>query len=192
MRQGRQAGFTLIEMLTVVFLVGMLVGGVSVFITGDGPDREMNKAVERFVVISDHISELAILSGEPIGLMMDPPSWQENPLDAGWRYSLQQSKTAQGTQVWEELSDVPAVELDKKIELQIFIDDVEWQYQDAPKIRVPLLAFYSSGEVSPFEMVFTHSDLPGEVQTVTVDDWGRVIWKERQAELEERKLEQNF
>lgn len=192
MRHAKNSGFTLIEILTVVFIVGMLVGGVSVFITGDGPDVRMRKSIERFVVISDHVSELAILSGEPIGLVLDPPSWRENPLDDGWRYSWQQSKTVQGAQVWQELTEVPPVELEQKVRLQVFIDELEWKYQEAPKIRKPLFAFYPSGEVSPFEIVFTHEDLPGESQTVMVDAWGRVAWKERQAEEEERKLEQDF
>ncbi len=175
------AGFTLIEILTVVFLIGIVLGGVAVFITQDGVDQRMDKAVERFVVISDHIAEIAILSGEPVGLLLEPPAWRENPLDEGWRYRWQKM-TPQG---WNDLEEVPPVELENAIELQVYIDRQEWKYEDAPKERVPLLAFYPSGEVTPFEIEFSHDELPGESETVLVDVWGSVVWKERQEQEED-------
>jgi len=178
------AGFTLIEILAVVFLVGIVLGGVSVFITQDGTDKKMDKTVERFVAISDHVSELAILGGEPIGLLLEPPAWRENPLDEGWRYRWQKM-TPQG---WDDLQDVPAVELENVITLEVFIDQQEWTYENAPKERVPLLAFYPSGEVTPFEIEFSHDDLPGETETVLVDVWGSVVWKERMEQQEVNAL----
>lgn len=178
---GKQRGFTLIEILTVVMLVGFVVGGVSVFFTQDGADQRLKKTVERFAVICDHVSELAILRGEPIGLMLDPPSWRENPIDEGWRYSWQKM-TPEG---WQELPDVAAVDIDNTIELLVFIEEQEWDYEDPPKVREPLVAFYPSGEVTPFEIEFVHQDMPSDTQTVAVDVWGRVVWRERAEELEE-------
>lgn len=177
------AGFTLIEILVVLMIVGIAVGGVSSFFTQGSPDQELNKTLERFVVIGDHIADLAVLSGEPIGMYIEPPQWRDNPLDEGWRYSWYK-QTIDGP--WAELADVPAVEIDNKIELKIFIDQQEWDYQEEekPKEVHPILVFYPSGEVSPFEIEFTHDDLPGELQTIMVDLWGAVVWKQRQ-ELEE-------
>ncbi|WP_086934062.1 type II secretion system minor pseudopilin GspH [Agarilytica rhodophyticola] len=177
----QQKGFTLIEILTVVFLVTVVLGGVTVFFTQDSPETKMTKAVERFVVISDHVSELAILGGEPVGLMLEPPAWRENPLDQGWRYHWQKM-TAQG---WAEMEGIPPVDFDNNIELSVFIDEQEWEYENAPEERVPLVAFYPSGEVTPFEIEFTHEQLPGEIETVHVNVWGSVVWKEREEELEE-------
>lgn len=176
----KQTGFTLIEILTVVFLVTIVLGGVTVFFTQDSPESQMDKAVERFVVISDHVSELAILGGEPIGLLLDPPQWRDNPLDEGWRYHWQKM-TAQG---WVDMEGVPPVDFDNAMELAVFIDEQEWKYESALKERVPLVAFYPSGEVTPFEIEFTHDSLPGETETVYVNVWGSVVWKERE-ELDE-------
>ncbi len=176
------AGFTLIEILTVLMLIGFAVGGVSVFFTQDAPDQQLQKAIERFVVIGDHIGELAILSGEPIGMLIEPPEWRDNPLDDGWRYSWKKRAV---TGQWEELANVPAVEIDKAIDLQISIDEQEWDYEDAPKDLEPILVFYPSGEVSPFEIIFSHDLLTDDPQTVMVDLWGAVVWKERRALNEE-------
>ena len=186
MRAKYHAGFTLIEILTVMLLVGIVLGGVSVFFSQDGPDKKLQQTVERFVVISDHISELAILGGEPIGLLMEPPEWRENPLDQGWRYQWQRMRTSP-TPGWVDVEEVPPIEIENNIELLVFINDQEWEYENAPEERVPLVAFYPSGEVSPFEIQFRHDDVPGEPQTVIVDTWGRVVWKERAEQEEENR-----
>lgn len=179
-------GFTLLEVLAVLMVIGIAMGSVVAFISQDGAQAQMDKAVERFVVISDHISELAILAGEPMGLMLEPPEWRDNPLEEGWRYSWKKM-TAQG---WQDVPNVPAVELPTTYQLVVLIDEIEWEYEDAPEERLPLVAFYPSGEVTPFEIEFSSSDLPGEVETVIVDVWGKVVWKER-AELEAQQKELN-
>ena len=44
----RQQGFTLIEIIIVVTIIGIIVGGVSVFITNDDPARLAKKDIEKF------------------------------------------------------------------------------------------------------------------------------------------------
>ncbi len=165
-------------------MVGIIMGGVTVFFSQDSPDKKLDKTVEQFVVISDHISELSILAGEPIGLLLEPPDWRENPLDQGWLYRWQKL-TREG--VWADLEEVEAVDLETEIELAVFIEEQQWKYRDEPKEneRVPLVLFYPSGEVTPFEIEFTSELVPGESETVLVDVWGSVTWKERQEQLEE-------
>ncbi len=175
------SGFTLIEVLVVLMIIGIAVGGVSVFFTQDGPDEDLKKTIERFVVIGDHISELAVLGGEPIGMLLEPPGWRENPLDEGWRYSWQRM-TPEG---WQELEDVLPVEIPNAMELNVFIDEQEWKYEDAPKELIPILAFYPSGEVTPFEIEFMHEELTGDTQNVKVNLWGEVVWVQRQEQEEE-------
>ncbi|MFL0803580.1 MAG: type II secretion system minor pseudopilin GspH [Agarilytica sp.] len=175
------SGFTLIEVLVVLMIIGIAVGGVSVFFTQDGPDEDLKKTIERFVVIGDHISELAVLGGEPIGMLLEPPEWRENPLDEGWRYSWQRM-TPEG---WQELEDVLPVEIPNAMELNVFIDEQEWKYEDAPKELIPILAFYPSGEVTPFEIEFMHEELTGDTQNVKVNLWGEVVWVQRQEQEEE-------
>lgn len=184
--RGKSRGFTLIEVLVIVTLVGIVVGGVSVFITSDGPEAQLKKTVEKFVVVSGHIAELSVLSGEPIGMFLEPPEWRENPLDEGWRYSWQKQAFIGPSQLgeWQELADVPPVEIENLIELRVYVDEQEWKYKDAPKELVPILVFYPSGEVTPFEIEFTHDELGSDPQTVMVDVWGEVVWKERREQEE--------
>ena len=178
----KQAGFTLIEILVVVMIVGIMAGATTAFVSMGGPKKDMNDAIEKFLVISDHIQELAILDGEAIGLMLEPREWRDNPLDQGWAYSWQKM-TAQG---WQPLTNVEQMEFPVDVRLRVIIDEMQWQYKKAPEVREPQLAFYPSGEVTPFEIEFTHEELPGESQTVMVNVWGQVVWKEREEAEKER------
>lgn len=183
----RQSGFTLIEILVVIMIVAIVAGASTAFMTMGGPKKEMKDALEKFVVISEHVKELAILDGDSIGLVLEPREWRENPLDQGWSYSWLRM-TPQG---WQAIESVSAVEFPVDVELRVLIDDISWDYEKkAPEVKVPQVAFYPSGEVTPFEIEFTHEELPGESQTVMVNLWGNVVWKER--EEEERELLEQY
>lgn len=184
----KQLGFTLIEILTVMFIVGIIVGGVSVFFNVKGPEEELKKTVEKFTVISNHISELSLLAGEPIGLVVEPPEWRDDPIEKGWRYSWKISRPVEGgSPEWFDLPDVPPVEIENAIELNIVLNDQAWKYKDSPEVLTPILAFFPSGEVTPFEIEFVHDEVFEQTQTVMVDVWGEVVWKERQEMLEEEE-----
>ena len=62
--------------------------------------------------------------GEPIGLMLEPPAWRENPLDQGWLYRWQKM-TPQG---WLDMDDIEAVEIEKEVELAVYIDEQRWEF----------------------------------------------------------------
>ena len=184
----RQQGFTLIEIIIVVTIIGIIVGGVSVFITNDDPVRLAKKDIEKFLTFADHASDTAVIGGETVGLVLDPPAWREGIEDPGWAYKWQKN-TIQG---WVDIEAIPTVEISRNIELIVLLNDQEWEWDKSqiPEIRIPIAAFYPSGEVSPFEIQFIEVNGAIDVQHVLVDLWGSVVWKEQQEELEE--AERNF
>lgn len=179
-------GFTLLEILVVLMIVGIVVSSVSVFITSDSPEQLLKKNVGKFVTFTDHASESAMIGGETIGLIMLPPEWREDPFNQGWAYRWQK-QTAQG---WVDLSDFGLIDIPQGIDLIISLEGAEWAWEKAPEIRVPIVAFYPSGEVTPFEIEFVNTEDSSEPQHVLVDEWGVVIWKEYQESLED--AERNF
>lgn len=184
----RQRGFTLLEIIIVVTIIGIVVGGVSVFITNDDPARLAKQDIEKFLTFADHASDTAVIGGETVGLVLEPPAWREGFEDPGWAYKWQKN-TIQG---WVDIEAIPTVEISRNIELIVLLNDQEWEWDKSqiPEIRVPIAAFYASGEVSPFEIQFVEVNGAIDVQHVLVDLWGSVVWKERQEELEE--AERNF
>lgn len=179
-------GFSLIEVMVVLVIIGIAASAATVFVSFGGPEKQLKDTVEKFVVIAEHVSELAVLGGEPIGLMLEPPQWRENPLEMGWQYSWHKMPPPPLERVWKPITELPAVDLPNSMELLVFVDEQEWSYERAPKIRLPIVVFYPSGEVTPFEIEFTDEQLPGESETLLVDVWGSVVWKAQQEAQQQR------
>lgn len=181
-------GFSLLEILVVLVVISVVMGGVTIAINQGGPEKDFREAVEMFTAYAEHASDMAVLTGKPIGLLLEPPAWQENPLDAGWRYKWQ-TTSLEG---WVDYPDLPQVQLPKEYQLYVTIDGELWEWEDAPEIRLPAIAFYPGGDMTLFEIEFMlEQDIYTEdvSEHVTVDDWGRVVWVEQAKMMEEIEQE---
>jgi len=185
--KNQNKGFSLLEILVVLVLVGILVSGATVAINFGGIDKELDKTVERFVSYCAHASDTAVFDGEPVGLVLVPPSWRDDPFEQGWMYYWQKL----GPQGWVEIPQLKPMELEKEFELSFMIEGQEWEPKadEIPEIFIPSIVFYPGGDLTMFEMEASHRDLD-ESEHVSVNDWGRVIWEEKEEimqELEEQK-----
>lgn len=177
-------GFSLIEIMVVIMIIGLAVGGASVAINLGSAEARYAKAIERFAAYSKYAGQMAVFGGEPLGLILEPPKWRENPLDDGWRYRWQRLVSADGQQKWVDEETLKPIELPVAIELSVSIDGQLWSYDKAPKHIIPIVAFYPSGDVTPFEIEFSQQQSELEPQHITVDVWGEVIWQEKVEQLE--------
>lgn len=165
----------------VLVIIGSVVGSASVFLSGDNPAAVVKKEIERFLTYSDHASDSAIISGESVGLIIEPPQWRGDSDNASWAYRWQKN-TAQG---WVDAPEIKPVELPNNIELLVLLNGQEWNVDDPPEIPIPIVAFFPSGEVSPFEIQFVESEGAIGVQHVNVNPWGEVVWQEYEETVEE-------
>jgi general secretion pathway protein H len=180
----KSSGFTLIEIMVVIFVIGITAVGVSLVIGGGGPDTELRKAVERFATLSDFASERAILSGRPVGLMLEPPAWRkelDENLEKSWRYRWQMM----GPTGWEDDPNLETVELPPSVQLDVTVEGQMWEWEDAPEVRLPVVVFYPSGEVTPFKIEFRDQRIPDFSQNVVVNTWGEVEWLEQARRTQE-------
>ncbi len=178
-------GFTLIELLAVLFVVGMALSGAMLVVSQGGVEKQMGKEVERFAAFSEYAREMAIVSGDAVGLVFEPPAWRDNPLTEGWRYRWQKL-TYEG---WADIEGMPATEFDPEIDLGVTIEDQLWTFKpnEKPEIITPIIAFYPGGDITPFEIEFTHKEEPELSEHVEVDVWGNVVWREKAEMMEELK-----
>ena len=174
----------------VLVVIGVVMGGVSIAVGGGGPEEELRGSVQKFTAFAEHASEMAVLTGKPFGLMLEPPGWQEDSLDAGWRYRWQTMEL----QGWVDYPELQAIHLPKQIALYVTIEGELWDWEDAPEVRLPVIAFYPGGDMTIFEIEFTLEGLELDMDVdatehVAVDDWGRVVWVEMAKLEEELRLE---
>lgn len=179
----KQQGFTLLEILVVLVVISVTMGGAMLAVNSGGPEKDLKDTVEKFAAFADHASEMAVISNEPMGLLLEPPGWQEN-LDAGWRYRWQKL-TIEG---WQDYETLPAVDIPKNISLYVTIEGELWEWEEAPKVRLPAIAFYPGGDMTYFEIEFMLDDFSETSEHVKVNEWGSVVWVEQEeimAEIEE-------
>lgn len=181
-------------MMVVVVIIGLLSVGATYMYNGGGPKSDLHDAIEKFTIIGERMGEMATLTGQPMGLILIPPAWNEtDPLDSGWHYKWKRSVTlsdGQGSSQtsWIDIEDIDAIELEKEIELYVRINDDEWEWENIPKGGdIPLLSISPSGEVEPFEfeVEFAHENMDIEPQHVKLNESGQLEWAERVEALKE-------
>lgn len=196
-----QAGFTLIEIMVVVMLIGIAMGGATAMIDLGGSQKDLTNAVNEFSVFSDHASEMAVINGEPIGLVLDPPEWQAEVLEdadekidfdieeLGWQYRWMKETGIPGAsgymRKWVFIEDLDPVTLPPEIKISVSIEERILTWDQRPLEPVPIVAFYPGGEVTPFEIEFTNDGDQDTAQHIVVNLWGEVEWKEKAEALKE-------
>ncbi len=77
-------GFTLLELMVVIVLIGVLAGMVS-FATGASPAREARRQAQDFVRVVQQLRERAVLDGQEYGVRVQTRGYQALRLQAqGW------------------------------------------------------------------------------------------------------------
>lgn len=187
----RASGFSLIEIMVVIFIIGICVGMVSLVVSRGGPDTELREIAKRFTTLGEFASERAILNGDPVGLLLEPPAWQEEldeNLEKSWRYRWQQVTLAG----WEDDPDIEPVTLPPSVQLDVTVEGQMWEWEDAPEVKLPVAVFYPSGEVTTFTVEFRDQRMPDFSQHVEVNSWGEVVWRERPGAIADEDTDRDF
>ena len=144
----RAGGFTLLEMLVVVFIIGIMAAmfTLSVGVAG-GTDRELRREAERLATLLALALEDASFQSRELGLRLYPGRYEFSVFDRGDRFDPKDDK-------WERIgSDVFAPrELPKVFTLELEIEgkavNLERSEKDVEKKYQPQLFIFSSGDLS--------------------------------------------
>jgi general secretion pathway protein H len=141
-----QRGFSLLELLVVVAIIGILVGAVVLSVYTVGYDRQIEQEVQRLRSIVSLLQEEALLQTRDYGLLFT---------ETGYRFYLYNYKDLKwaeitGDQVLAQHALPPDLTFDIALDdraLQLLPDFEALQGED-PEPQVMVLA---SGELTPFE-----------------------------------------
>lgn len=171
MQRQREHGFSLIEILVVVVIVGIVasVALLSVGLVGD--DRELQTEARRFSALVRVASDEAMMQGREFGLEV---------MQDGYRFVEYDPFSRQWAELFGDDIFRPR-QLPERMELELYIEgqrvalDAEparLQGQDDDRLRrsgpaesyEPHIYLFSSGDVSPFELRVLQS--PGREQVL--------------------------
>ncbi len=180
---GRSGGFTLVEILVVIVIIGIVMSIAILSITLAGGDNQLRDEAQRIVSLVEVARDDSLLQGREFGLefMQDAYRFVEfDPLTGQWS---------------EIIGDdtLRLRELPEELELELFVEDrrvtlksdparMSAEEEERPGIEryAPHVLIYSSGDMSPFEVHFVRriddgliavqGDMAGVLEIVMPED----------------------
>ena len=171
-RQSRRgAGFSLIEMMVVIFIIALAAGMVmlQINIGGDDEAEALQDYADELLQLAALAEDQAVLTGLPYGLVIEPPNAEHN-------WQLQWRKYQRGE--WSATEDIFTVQsLPQTVELVTEVEGNTLEFKDFNKRDEPILpsiVFYPGGEVTPFTLIYYNAATIDESVTVSSEVTGRV------------------
>lgn len=178
-------GFTLIEILVVIVIIGTVLTLAMLSFGLLGNDRELQTEAKRFMALVEVVQDEASMQGREFGIEL---------MTAGYRFVEYDALGAQ----WADIpgDDVLRLRsLPEDVELELFLEDKRILLDDDPAefddpdkksnrpattVYAPHLLVYSSGDATPFELhvwrrfddlrVVLRGDALGAVEVINPED----------------------
>lgn len=167
-------GFTLLELILVIAVIGLIVSVVSYNVIGRDPADDVEEETRKLQVLFDMASDYAVLNQKQLGLRIDDEkmTYEFVALDdkQKWRPI--------GSQAIFSLRELPEF-----VSIELILDDLPWQSQDSlfdtevfdESLSVsdegveigneediepppPQILLLSSGEITPFELRLVYEE----------------------------------
>lgn len=185
---GRERGFTLIEIIFVVFIIGMAVSVISISVGGNALVERSHKAAENFLLHANYVAEQSVLKGENHGLFVELRPAQDINAKEQWCYQWKRIRDSQ----WQDLPELGMQCLDEGLVLEFMVDDELWEYDPELEYQDPVLGFYPSGDASGMVEISLYADQPQqnaeeETQRFELNVSGELRWLNEEKRLEEER-----
>ena len=173
----KKAGFTLLEVMLVLLLIGLATGFVMFNAFGASKSDLLKSQAQRLQVIVDMASDFAVLNQQQLGVRFeqqkneyyfvyldDEDEWQRIEEDIYSTYTLPEPFTYE-----LNLDDLPWDVEDRLFDRELFDENlsvsdagVEIGNEEEKKLPPPQILIMSSGEITPFVLSFNYEGDDGE------------------------------
>jgi general secretion pathway protein H len=165
-RDNFSKGFTLIEVMVVVAIIGVVATLVQFTFTGNRPEDVLKESSARFSAIFEVASDYGMLNNIELGVLIQKNSYQFLGYDGA---------------KWAEIPDqdwLSTVELPEGVEINISLDDLpidepmlfdvdtfkEKSEEDQEKKIIPQIYILSGGDITPFSLTFQFGEQSPQVR----------------------------
>ena len=171
-------GFTLVEVMLVMLLIGLLATTVVMNFSGESREERLEKETERFTQLFQFVAETAMLKQQEWGLYVRADRYgflYYNNADNKWAAadepaSLQQYKLPPDITLSLELEGLPGEDSNLLSQLDWQLDEDEQSEEQTEVPVLPQVFILSSGEISPFQLLLSEtSDLTPLYSAVSTD-----------------------
>lgn len=165
-RQRLQAGITLIEILVVVFIIGVMAGAAVLSTGVTGSDQDLKHEAMRIKSVLELLQEEALMQGRDYGVQIT---------DTGYNFFV----FDYDQYAWVETDDQEILrpyELNDKLGMELHLDGRDVILEppdDGIEDPQPQIMLMSGGEITPFEMRF-YRELTGGRFVVTGEITGKL------------------
>lgn len=177
MRVSRQTGFTLMEVLLVVLIMGLAASAVTFTIGGADKQQALERVARQFMASTELVLDETVLSGHFIGIVIEKDSYKFVFYDEGKWKPLQQDRLLaeremeDGVQMHLVLEGLPLSQDDEEQDSWFDEPLIEPSADDKKKFPEPQVMLFPSGEMSSFELTFVAKDELGhEIEALVVGD----------------------
>jgi general secretion pathway protein H len=160
----RNRGFTLVEIMLVLVVIGIMLGLASVAFTPN-PAKDLQREAQRLQVVLQMAADEAQLQGIEMALAITDP---QHPQGRGYQLLRLDNKALQ----WQPIDSAEYrfhplnadISLSVSIDGQLLDDEIMQQLRRLQSLQnsaqlQPALLLLSSGEVSPFRIAMLHAQV---------------------------------
>lgn len=148
-RMHHERGFTLIEIIVVVLIIGIIVSFATLSISGRSQQDRLNNEVRRLTELMRLASDEAVLLGLEIGMRSKAK---------GSAYEFMVIGEEGSWQTYQQVdSPLRPRSLPDGMQMEVVVEDFEPPAADEEE-ALPAMLFLSSGELTPFEIRLTAQD----------------------------------
>ena len=173
----RQTGFTLMEVLLVVLLMGLAATAVTLGMGGAGKEKALERTAQQFMLATEMVLDETVLSGHFVGIVVEDTSYKYVYYDEGKWKPLEQDRLLveremePGVELVLVLDGLPLVQEDEEQDSWFDEPLIEKSAEDKKKFPDPQILLFPSGEMSAFELSFVSEDeLQKDIEVMVVGD----------------------